>query len=84
MHTAKIARVALPTFVPDALPTLVSEKSICEWLGLSRQAITALVRKGEFPPSVRIGTRRKAWVKHEVAAWFEGRRGVAPDSKIGG
>jgi len=64
------------------LPTLVFEKSICEWLGLSRQAVSKLVQKGTFPAPVRIGARRKAWVICEIADWLESRRGAAPDSKI--
>ena len=64
------------------LPTLVFERDVCSWLKLSRQSLAALVKVGAFPMPARIGLRRKAWPKYEVATWFESRRGLA--AKIGG
>ena len=62
----------------EPLPGLFSEKEICDWLKLSRQALATMVSRGAFPAPVRVGLRRKAWPQHEVTTWFESRRGSAP------
>jgi predicted DNA-binding transcriptional regulator AlpA len=56
------------------LPGLVAGKEIARWLGSSRQSVDSLVQRGQFPDPIRIGRRRKAWVRADVLSWLKGRR----------
>jgi prophage regulatory protein len=56
------------------LPVLVEAKEITRWLGLSRQTVNALVREGQFPQPVRVGKRRKVWVKSGLMDWLRERQ----------
>lgn len=67
----------------EPLPVLFSEKDLCHWLKLSRQSLAAMVSRGAFPAPIRVGLRRKAWSKTEIANWFESRRGSASDGQNG-
>ena len=40
--------------------------AVMERTGLSRSAIHALMKRGLFPRSVRIGARAVAWVEDEI------------------
>lgn len=41
--------------------------------GLGRSTIYDYVKKGQFPPPVRIGDKAVAWVDQEVMDWGEAR-----------
>lgn len=69
--------------VRAALPALMFEKEVCDWLGLTRQSLATMVKTGVFPAPIRIGLRRKAWPEAEIGAWFESRRGCAPTRRNG-
>lgn len=45
-------------------------------LGLSRQAIDALRRDGQFVPTVRIGKRSIAFLEEDLRQWIGSRRQV--------
>jgi prophage regulatory protein len=42
-------------------------------VGLKRSPIYAEIKKGEFPPPIKIGSRSSAWVEDEIDAWIEAR-----------
>ena len=69
---------------PVELPVLLSEKDICDWLKLSRQALAKMVGRGAFPAPLRLGLRRKGWIKCEITAWLESRRCATPTTANGG
>jgi prophage regulatory protein len=56
------------------LPEPVTAKEITRWLGLSRERVDALVLEGEFPRPIRVGMRRKAWVKADLMNWLAKRQ----------
>jgi prophage regulatory protein len=39
-------------------------------VGLRRSAIYNLIRRGDFPPPIRLGSRCSAWVRVEVDRWI--------------
>lgn len=64
----------------DNKPRLVSMKTTTARVPFSRTTIMNLADAGDFPKPVRIGTKRIAFVEHEVDAWVAARiaaRGAA-------
>jgi predicted DNA-binding transcriptional regulator AlpA len=57
-----------------ALPSLVSQKEVLGWLGITRPTLVALVRTKGFPSAIRVGARRVAYRVSEVDSWLESRR----------
>ena len=49
--------------------------------GLKRSAIAELEKRGKFPSPIKLGERRRAWLKSEVVAWQQGR--IAAARKLG-
>ena len=37
--------------------------------GLSKSTIYALIKKGEFPSSIRLGSRSSGWLSSEITEW---------------
>lgn len=62
-----IERRSKPRSLPSRLIRLDEVKRIC---GLSRASIYGAIKRGTFPPAVKLG-RASAWVKQEVDAWVE-------------
>lgn len=58
--------------------------SIC---GMSRSSVYDAIKKGQFPPPIKLSTRSIAWLKSEVIAWVESRvkatRGRAVVNAVG-
>jgi len=42
-------------------------------VSLGRSSIYAAVKRGEFPPPVRLSERAVAWVESEIDAWLASR-----------
>lgn len=59
-------RVTMMT-VPSQLIRLKEVMDLC---GLSRSSIYAAMKRGDFPPSVKVGSRSSAWVKSEIEDWI--------------
>ncbi|AXF14798.1 helix-turn-helix transcriptional regulator [Paraburkholderia caledonica] len=47
--------------------------TVIERTGLSKTFIYKMIRRGEFPPSVRIAPRYAGWVESEVNSWLNER-----------
>lgn len=45
--------------------------------GLGRSAIAELEKRGKFPSSIKLGERRRAWLKSEVIKWQKERIAAA-------
>lgn len=41
--------------------------------GLSRSTIYDWMKRGEFPPPIKLGERLVAWKESDIAAWMEAR-----------
>ena len=50
-------------------------QEVSEFLGISTSTINRLVKKGDFPPKVKISPRRIVFMKKEIDNWIEGKRG---------
>lgn len=53
--------------------TLITLKIVIERTSLSKTRIYEGVRRGTFPPPVRVSARRRAWVEDEVTDWIDER-----------
>lgn len=47
--------------------------------GVSRSRVYVLMRSGEFPRSLKIGPRARAWSKREVLDWMAQRQRTHPN-----
>jgi predicted DNA-binding transcriptional regulator AlpA len=45
--------------------------------GLKRSGIEALIKRGLFPQAVKLGERRRAWLKPEILQWQRERIALA-------
>ena len=52
---------------------LLRLRQVCATTGLSRSVVYELMKRGEFPKSVRISTRSVAWRSTDVDAWLNSR-----------
>ena len=57
----------------DNQPRLMSMKDTTATTSMSRTLISALVESGDFPPPIRLGARRWAFVRAEVDDWIDRR-----------
>ena len=57
--------------------TLIRRRQLLEELGISGSTLDRLIRRGEFPPPLRLGARAVAWRKEDVATWIEARAAEA-------
>jgi prophage regulatory protein len=42
-------------------------------ISFSRSQLNELINKGMFPPPIKIGLRKNAWIEPEVDAWVENK-----------
>ena len=51
--------------------TFVTKPKAAEMIGVSVRTLERLVSKGQFPPPLRFGRRRR-WVRTALVRWIEG------------
>ncbi|NIM32079.1 MAG: AlpA family phage regulatory protein [Pseudomonas stutzeri] len=51
-------------------PALLRLPSVCAMVGLSKSQIYRLIRAGEFPAGISLGTNSVAWPAEQVHAWI--------------
>ena len=49
-------------------------REVSELLGISISTINRLIKKGEFPPKVKITPRRIVFMKNEIDEWIKSKR----------
>ena len=49
-------------------------KEVSVLLGISVSTINRLIKKGEFPPKVKISPRRIVFMKKEIDEWIQSKR----------
>ena len=49
-------------------------QEVSEFLGISTSTINRLVKKGDFPPKVKISPRRIVFMKKEIDDWIDAKR----------
>ena len=60
----------------NAVEALISEKELCDWLGLSEPTLYRHRRKGTGPKFVRLSERRVAYRRSAVEEWLKQREHV--------
>ena len=45
-------------------------KEVSKLIGLSVSTINRLVKKGDFPPKVKISSRRMVFMKYQIQEWI--------------
>jgi predicted DNA-binding transcriptional regulator AlpA len=63
---------AKPVIV-DAAERFIGKPELTTLVPYSHQNIRLLELKGQFPPRIRIGENRSAWLQSEVRQWIEDR-----------
>lgn len=53
-------------------------EEVCKEVGLGVSYIYKLVRQGDFPQPVKIGSKATRWVQSEVIDWMEARKAARP------
>ena len=48
-------------------------QEVSEFLGISTSTINRLVKKGDFPPKVKISPRRIVFMKKEIDDWIDAK-----------
>ena len=49
-------------------------KEVSVLLGISVSTINRLIKKGEFPPKVKISPRRIVFMKYQIQEWINNKR----------
>jgi prophage regulatory protein len=62
-----------PAHVQQQQTTLIRRKEVERLTALSRSRIYELMKQGEFPNPVRLGTMSVAWVEAEIREWIATR-----------
>jgi prophage regulatory protein len=57
----------------DNSPRLISPKDAAAATTMSRVLLSMMAKEGKFPPPVKIGEKRVAYVRAEVEAWIDAR-----------
>ena len=52
----------------------LSIKEVSELLGISVSTINRLIKRGEFPPKIKISPRRIVFMKNQIDQWIDGKR----------
>jgi prophage regulatory protein len=52
---------------------LLTAAELVDKIGITRQHLSRLERRGEFPPRIQLGAGRVAWSEREVAEWLAER-----------
>jgi len=49
----------------------LSIKEVSELLGISLPTINRLIKRGEFPPKIKISPRRIVFMKNDINEWIK-------------
>ena len=49
------------------------QRRVLEAIGMGRSWLYVAIASGDFPPSVKLGSRSVGWKKSDVLAWIDGR-----------
>ena len=52
----------------------MNKKEVLEFLGISVSTINFLIKRGKFPPKVKISPRRMVFMKYKIDKWIENQR----------
>ena len=49
-------------------------KEVLNLLGISISTINRLIKKGDFPPKIKLSPGRKVFMKKEIEVWIDNKR----------
>ena len=49
-------------------------KEVSDLLGISVSTIDRLIKRGQFPPKVKLSPRRMVFMKKEIEGWIDNKR----------
>ena len=49
-------------------------KEVSNLLGISISTINRLIKKGDFPPKIKLSPGRKVFMKKEIEVWIDNKR----------
>ena len=52
----------------------LSIKEVSELLGISVSTINRLIKRGDFPPKIKISPRRMVFMKKQIEEWINCKR----------
>ena len=52
----------------------LSIKEVSELLGISVSTINRLIKRGDFPPKIKISSKRMIFMKREVDEWIKSKK----------
>ena len=58
---------------PENRPFLTI-KEVSNLLGISISTINRLIKKGDFPPKIKLSPGRKVFMKKEIEVWIDNKR----------
>lgn len=62
------------------LTRFVDAKEICEDFGITQQTLAAWIKAGAFPQPMRLGLRKRVWVRLDLEAFYKEAAGAAKGS----
>ena len=51
-------------------------KEVSDLLGISVSTIDRLIKRGQFPPKVKLSPRRKVFLRSEIDEWIKGKERI--------
>ena len=52
---------------------MIKLPEVISMTGLSRSSTYLLIKKGNFPPQIKLSTRSSGWLWREINSWLESR-----------
>ena len=49
-------------------------KEVSNLLGISVSTINRLIKKGDFPPKIKLSPGRKVFMKYQINEWIESKK----------
>jgi len=46
-------------------------QEVSEFLGISKSTINRLIKRGDFPPKIKISPRRMVFMKYQIYQWIQ-------------
>lgn len=52
---------------------IITAREVSKRVGLSRTSVWRLVKRGDFPPPLRLSSQRRGWIDREISEWLDAR-----------
>jgi len=71
IHEIEISPQHIPNTMNQENRPFLSIKEVSELLGISVSTINRLIKRGEFPPKIKISPRRIVFMKNDINEWIK-------------